>query len=137
MTVYPAIAASVLAALPKLTVGGPTWDVTRETGSGVIADPSSASAGTVTAYIVPNAVPDIRQARIGVGIYDSDWLLLARADVVLYAGDVLDDDTLAFRVIGAPDTTLGLLMAPAELTALPGAAAAAGGWSSLLFPVGL
>lgn len=103
--------------LPTFGIGGPTWTRTRLTGDGVTADRTSATASVTGARAVPNAGSKLQQAAAGVGVFASDWLIMGEPDTDLADQDVITDGEYTFRLTGAPATTLGYLLAPAEIIA--------------------
>ena len=115
-TVYPAIADALLPVLPAFTIAGPTFTVTRTTAGTPAADASTASAGTVTLFIVDNTGGRFRASEAGTGIWQNDFLAFGATDVAIQQGEVLDDGAASFVVTGTPQTHLGLLIAPVERT---------------------
>lgn len=120
MTIYAAIAASILPVLPQFTVGGPEWTVYETTPGSPSASASTAALdGTVTLYVIDNTGPRFRQAVAGLPIWDSDWLAFGAASLTLEAEDIVSDGARAFLLTGAPITHFGMFIAPVEAIAPP------------------
>ena len=118
-TIYPAIADALLPVLPSFTIAGPSFTVTRTTPGTPAAAATTASAGSVTLYIVPAKVLGMTGAEPGTPIPISDYYAFGATSASVRQGDVLDDGTSAFVITGAPNIDLGLLIAPVERTARP------------------
>jgi hypothetical protein len=144
VSIYDAIAASILPVLPQFSVGGSTWTVTRASGDGVASTVSVSSAGSKTLYFVRNAVDKLGFNVAGTQLASAEWLCFARLGVDIRVNDVCvssDDSTRAFRITGAPQKDFGFLFAPCASVPAPEIVTAGYGFlladsSSLLLSTG-
>ena len=113
MTIYAAIAAAVFPALPQFAVGGPSFTGTRATGGNVASDPTSTALASRTIYFIPAKLEDFQKTFPGVPIFSAPWYGFAAAGVDIQAQDTYTDGTLTYRIVGAPATEYGFVLAPA------------------------
>jgi hypothetical protein len=122
VSIYDAIAASILPVLPDFGVGGSTWAVTRASGDGVTSAVTTSSAGSKTLYFIRNKVDSMGVNLAGTALASAEWLCFARLGVDIRVNDVCvsaDDSTRAFRIIGAPQKDFGFLLAPCASAPAP------------------
>ncbi len=118
MSVYDAIAASILPVLPEFSVGGSDWTVTRATGDGVTSAVTTADEDTTrTLYFIRNAVDRLGLNPAGSVLASAEWLCFAEIGTDVLVHDLctsVDDDTRKFRITSAPQNDFGLLFAGAS-----------------------
>lgn len=79
-------------------------------------DATQSSVGARTASVIRNAGSREQINAAGAGVWASDWLIYAALGTDLRNGDVVSDGTRAYVLTAAPETDLGFMLAPAEIT---------------------
>ena len=83
-------------------VGGGSWAITRTTGEGVSAAPTSASAGTWLGYVADDRTLGLEPSSPGTPVGAKSWYGIATATATaLRTGDTLvsaEDATICYRV---------------------------------------
>lgn len=98
-----ALGAAIVQEAQKEAIGGPDWDVTRYSGSGVGAERTESDAGAIEASIYRKQLSALEHALAGVDAPDAFWRLVVvdAQDVTLQIGDELvsqADSDLLFAV---------------------------------------
>lgn len=97
----------------------------RTTDGGTTAPNTTASDGWRILAVVRNTGSSLQLAATGDSVYTADWLLFARLDQDLQAGDIVSDGEQAYVLTGNPTTDSGVQVAPVEPTSIPDTPAAA------------
>jgi hypothetical protein len=113
MTIYAAIAQSVLPILPLFGVGGPSFTGSRVSGGTPSADPTIGSVASQTLYFIPAATPTFGTTFPEVLVWGCAWLVFGALGVDVQDRDVFTDGSVSYRITGQPVTYYGFLLGPA------------------------
>jgi len=121
MSLWPSIAGSLLTQVfPAFAVIGPEVTLYRTTpGDPATDEGATESQGARQGFVLRNQGSKQQQAAAGVGVWASNWIWASTTDQDVQVGDMVTDGARAFLITATPETDQGLLIAPAEATAVP------------------
>lgn len=99
--------------------GGAAWTGVRSTGGSPSVDATTATLASRTIRFIVNGMAQLSNSFPAIPVYQAPYVGVAAAGVDIREGDVYTDGTIAFRIIGTPDTSQGFQLIPAQLTAVP------------------